>query len=241
MSGWCVWGQAGIHVFCSVRTAQGKLKDGVTSPADTLPNPEPVEFQYPPHYETNIVTALQRLRRDIQANDHKVLAYEGYGKELIKSFRMSPDAYVQLSIQLAYYKLFGKCRPTYESSQTKKYAWGRTEVTRSLSVESLAFCKAMVDPAVSQEERIALGVKAVRAHSAYMSDAVDGKGCDRHLLGLRLVMKPGEKVALFEDPVFKDSSYWYVSTSQITSEYFDGWGWGQGKSRIPPNNSFDTD
>jgi len=40
-------------------------------------------------------------------------------------------------------------------------------------------------------------------------------------------MKEGESAAIFDDPLFKKSSTWHLSTSQITSEYYDGYGWGQ--------------
>ena len=54
--------------------------------------------------------------------------YTGYGKGLIKKFKMSPDAYAQMAIQLAYYRLKGTVRATYESAQTRKFLAGRTEV-----------------------------------------------------------------------------------------------------------------
>ena len=41
---------------------------------------------------------------------------------------MSPDAYAQMAIQLAYYRLKGTVRATYESAQTRKFLAGRTEV-----------------------------------------------------------------------------------------------------------------
>lgn len=41
-------------------------------------------------------------------------------------------------------------------------------------------------------------------------------------------MKPGEpKPAIFTDPGFSKSCHWNLSTSQITSEYYDGYGWGE--------------
>ena len=131
-------------------------------------------------------------------------------------------------LQLAYYKMFGVSRPTYESSQTRKFQHGRTETTRSVSAHSIAWLKAMEDPYVSVEQKAELGRKAVAAHVAYLNDAVEGKGVDRHLLGLRMSLLPGEaKPAIFTDPTYSFSSHWYMSTSQLTSEYFEGYGWGE--------------
>ena len=38
----------------------------------------------------------------------KVLMFHGYGKQQIKKFRMSPDAFAQMAMQLAHHKTFGK-------------------------------------------------------------------------------------------------------------------------------------
>lgn len=42
------------------------------------------------------------------------------------------------------------------------------------------------------------------------------------------MLQPNEKVPdIFNDPVYNKSKYWKLSTSQITSEYYDSWGWGE--------------
>lgn len=65
---------------------------------------------------------------------------------MIKKFKVSPDAWVQLVKQLAFHKMFGRPGVTYESAQTRKYQLGRTEVIRSASNESKAWAEAMLDP-----------------------------------------------------------------------------------------------
>ena len=53
---------------------------------------------------------------------------------------MSPDAFIQLALQLAYFKdSDGKCALTYESSMTRLYLHGRTETVRSLTQEVKEF------------------------------------------------------------------------------------------------------
>ena len=87
--------------------------------------------------------------RVFKADAWQVLHYEGYGKELMKKFKVSPDAWVQLVKQLAFHKMFGRPGVTYESCQTRKYQQGRTEVIRSASNESKAWAEAMLDPDVT--------------------------------------------------------------------------------------------
>lgn len=61
-----------------------------------------------------------------------------------------------------------------------------------------------------------------------MAKAVEGLGCDRHLLGLKFLVEPNEPLpSIFSDPAYARTSTWRLSTSQITSEYYDGWGWGE--------------
>lgn len=44
------------------------------------------------------------LNRAIDNLDFYVYRYKGYGKNFIKACQVSPDAYIQLSLQLAYFK-----------------------------------------------------------------------------------------------------------------------------------------
>jgi len=86
----------------------------------------------------------------------------------------------------------------------------------------------MEDLQVSVEEKVVLCRKALKAHTEYMTDAVAGYGVDRHLFGLKRCLEAGEELPeIFKDPAAGFSSHWYLSTSQLTSEYFDGYGWGE--------------
>ncbi len=193
-----------------------------------LPDPTPLNFETSAAVLEDLANAQSQFRQVIAQHDLRVQAYQGYGKGLIKKFKCSPDAYVQMVIQLAYHKMYGKNRPTYESAATRKYALGRTETTRTVSNESVAFCNAMDDPTVSREECERLLRDAIKAHVQYTQDASDGYGVDRHLFGLKMSLKAGEELPeLFKDPAFTYSSTWYISSSQLSSEYFNGYGWSQ--------------
>ncbi|KAF2154349.1 carnitine O-acetyltransferas-like protein [Myriangium duriaei CBS 260.36] len=194
----------------------------------TLPDPVPIRFQLSPESHEDIGRAQAHFTKVIGEHELRVQAYQGYGKGLIKKFKCSPDAYVQMIIQLAYHKFYGKNRPTYESAATRRFQQGRTETCRSVSEDSIAFCDAMANPEVSAEQCRELFRKALNSHVAYISDASDGKGVDRHLFGLKKLIKSGEQVpAIFQDPTFSYSSTWFISSSQLSSEYFNGYGWSQ--------------
>ncbi|KAG8630300.1 hypothetical protein KVT40_001919 [Elsinoe batatas] len=193
-----------------------------------LPDPTPIRWKLTPENTEDIGRAQAHFTRVIGEHELRVQAYQGYGKGLIKKFKCSPDAYVQLVIQLAYHKFYGKNRPTYESAATRRFQQGRTETCRSVSEESVIFCDAMANPDATAETCQDAFRKALNAHVAYISAASDGKGVDRHLFGLKKLIKSGEEIpAIFQDPAFSYSSTWFISSSQLSSEYFNGYGWSQ--------------
>ncbi|KAF2472973.1 acyltransferase ChoActase/COT/CPT [Lindgomyces ingoldianus] len=193
-----------------------------------LPNPTPLRFTITPELQKDIDAAQAHFNGQIGAHELRVQAYQGYGKGLIKKFKCSPDAYVQMIIQLAYHKFYGKNRPTYESASTRRFQEGRTETCRTVSDESVAFCAAMADHSIPAEKCQQLFRDALNAHVKYITDASDGRGVDRHLFGLKKCLKDGEPVpALYQDPAFSYSSTWFISSSQLSSEYFNGYGWSQ--------------
>jgi carnitine O-acetyltransferase len=193
-----------------------------------LPEPELVRFEVTKDVRTEIDRATKDFAQVIGQHELAVQAYRGYGKDLIKKFKCSPDAYVQMIIQLAYHKMYGKNRPTYESASTRRFQQGRTETCRSVSEASVAWCNAMADPSADSQTRESLFRKAINSHLEYISAASNGKGVDRHLFGLRRLLGPDQEVpAIYRDPAYAYSSSWYLSTSQLSSEYFNGYGWSQ--------------
>lgn len=111
-----------------------------------------------------------------------------YGKAAIKAFRISPDSWAQLLIQLAYARLLrarGERRAggTYEAAATRRFFKGRTEAVRVASAEADAWVASMDDHGVAPEERGRLFRKAVETHVARARRAGNGLGIDRHLLG----------------------------------------------------------
>ncbi|KAJ2725477.1 Carnitine O-acetyltransferase mitochondrial [Coemansia sp. Benny D115] len=210
------------------QTLNGKVDLGSSSVRGDLPQPEALRFVTPPAVVRAVEQAQSRFDKIVDQHQLRVLQYEGFGKDEIKRLGFSPDGFVQMAIQLGYYKLNGTSRATYEAAATRKFAHGRTETCRSVSNESVAFCKTFEDVAATPEAKLAALQAAVKAHGAYAKGCSEGKGVDRHLLGLRLLVQPGEeKPEIFKDPAYANSSHWFLSTSQLSSEHFEGWGFSE--------------
>jgi len=156
---------------------------------------------------------------------------------------MSPDAYIQMVIQLAYFKIYGTCTATYETAQTRKFFHGRTETVRTLSNASKKFVSGMEDTNLSvrfapltygphcfltlllfslsvlqKEKKFEILKLAIDSHVKYMSDASEGKGVDRHLLGLMMCSREKNEPlpAIFSDPSYGVSRHFRLSTSNLT-------------------------
>jgi carnitine O-acetyltransferase len=164
-----------------------------------------------------------------------VQSFQGYGSNFIKKAGYSPDAYVQMAMQLATYRLFGEQVGTYEATQVRPFLHGRTETTRSVSTASEAFVKSMglrpkydEHDATIRKEKLGLLREAVDSHVKYIGKAAKAMGVDRHFLGLSMLVKDGEAApALYSHPLFVRSKRWRVSTSHLTHPKFDNWGYGE--------------
>lgn len=75
--------------------------------------------------------------------DLRILVHNQYGKGFMKKCRLSPDAFIQMALQLAYYRDAGRFSLTYEASMTRLFREGRTETVRPCTIESAAWVKAM--------------------------------------------------------------------------------------------------
>ena len=159
----------------------------------------------------------------VESNDMHVLSFQGYGTTFLKASGYSPDAFVQMAIQVATFRLFGKQAATYESTQVRPFLHGRTETTRSVSFASSEFCHAMglrpkrdSHDSMARTRKLMLLKEATESHVKYSRLAAQAQGVDRHLMGLGLVAEEGEELpALLTHPLHVRSKTWRVSTSTL--------------------------
>ncbi|KDR82388.1 hypothetical protein GALMADRAFT_237669 [Galerina marginata CBS 339.88] len=219
-----------MNEFVLASLSQGKIDLGPEQvDASNLPKVQELVFEVDEKVQTLVKGAETRFDELVGKHDLHVLHYEGFGKNFAKHHKTSPDGTAQLIKQLAFHKMFGRPGVTYESAQTRKYQLGRTEVIRSASSESKAWAEAMLDPKVTDPVHLrTLFSRAATRHIQYANWAADGQGVDRHLFGLKKLLKEGEPIPdLYTDPAYSQSNHWELSTSQLSSSYLDGWGYGE--------------
>jgi hypothetical protein len=70
---------------------------------------------------------------------------------------MSSDAYIQMALQLAWYRQQKYFTATYETALTRLFRHGRTETIRTLSSDSRAFVLGMLDSHASVRVSVVCG------------------------------------------------------------------------------------
>ncbi|ELU18773.1 hypothetical protein CAPTEDRAFT_218503 [Capitella teleta] len=162
-----------------------------------LPPPKRLEWRLAPKVKDAIMTSTFDLDRSINNMDLYVLRFDQYGKNFPKSQNMSPDAYIQIALQLTYYKVHGRLVSTYESASIRRFRLGRVDNIRANTVEALEWCEAMTGRTTAT--------------------TILGYGIDNHLLGLRCMseMSDMDKPEVFKDESFNISNHFTLSTSQV--------------------------
>lgn len=181
--------------------------------------------------QQSIITSGQNAVQAATHSDIRTLWFDEYGADWIKKVgKHAPDAYLQMALQLAFAKTHNKQVSTYETASTRLFKHGRTDVIRSFSDEAYDFVSG-VQAGKPAEELYKLLTAATKAHNSQTRESSTGKGIDRHMTGLRLLMRAedGEAPAIFSDPLFAESQSWRLSTSGLSAgDRFAGTGFGTG-------------
>lgn len=153
---------------------------------DVNTTPRKLEWDMVPELSIAVRFAETRLADLIEQNEFECLDFDFYGKNFITSMGFSPDAFVQMAFQAAYYGLYGRVECTYEPAMTKVFLHGRTEAIRSVSPESVNFVQTFWadHPAEAKVEALK---RACQKHTANTRECAKAEGCDRHLYALYCV------------------------------------------------------
>uniref|UniRef100_A0A669EDY6 carnitine O-palmitoyltransferase n=1 Tax=Oreochromis niloticus TaxID=8128 RepID=A0A669EDY6_ORENI len=213
------WADAPIvgHLWEHVLSMDPKLgytEDGhcVGKPHPNLPGPQRLQWTIP--CQEAIESSLTVARALADDVDCHIIPFTDFGKGLIKKCRTSPDAFIQIALQLAHYRDKGKFCLTYEASMTRMFREGRTETVRSCTIETCAFVRAMVGDETVSPERLRLLKLAAEKHQNLYRLAMTGQGIDRHLFCLYVVSKYLGEDSPFLKELRADDQLNKLSTSQ---------------------------
>ncbi|KAF2640767.1 carnitine acetyl transferas-like protein [Massarina eburnea CBS 473.64] len=180
---------------------------------DVQTTPHKLEWDMIPELSTALRFAETRLADLIQQNEFATLEFPTYGKNFMTSMGFSPDAFVQMAFQAAYYGLYGRMECVYEPAMTKFFYHGRTEAIRPVSDESVDFVKTFwgENPAAAKIDALR---KACQKHTAITKDCAKAQGPDRHMYALYCIWQR----AIDEDGAEMASSDGWDSTRPSSPE-----------------------
>ncbi|XP_016056333.1 PREDICTED: choline O-acetyltransferase [Miniopterus natalensis] len=191
-----------------------------------LPAPRRLRWKCSPVIQGFLASSAEKLQRIVKNLDFIVYKFDTYGKTFIKKQKCSPDAFIQVALQLAFYRLHRRLAPTYESASIRRFQEGRVDNIRSATPEALSFVRAITDhkATVPDSEKLLLLRDAIRAQTEYTVMAITGMAIDNHLLGLRELARDvcKELPDMFTDETYLMSNRFVLSTSQVptTMEMF---------------------
>uniref|UniRef100_A0A674D2E0 Peroxisomal carnitine O-octanoyltransferase n=1 Tax=Salmo trutta TaxID=8032 RepID=A0A674D2E0_SALTR len=181
----------GYYVDQQLKATDGKWKGSET--VRPMPLPEELVFTVDDRVRSDVAHAKQQyFETDLQVVCY---AFTSFGKAAIKQRKLHPDTFIQLALQLAYYRQHGRLGSCYETAMTRRFYHGRTETMRPCTLEAQNWCHTM------------LPGSEFLYHNKLMAEAQNGKGFDRHLLGLYLIAKEEglPMPDLFTDPLYSKS------------------------------------
>nr|XP_061812468.1 carnitine O-palmitoyltransferase 1, liver isoform-like [Nerophis lumbriciformis] len=192
-------------------TEEGHCKGDVNK---GLPHPSRLQWLIPNECQNLIETSYLSAKKIADDVDFHAYLFSAFGKGLIKKCRTSPDAFIQLALQLAQFRDQGEFCLTYESSMTRMFRDGRTETVRSCTSEAVAFVRAMEDH--QNKQRLVLFRNAANKHQNMYRLAMTGSGIDRHLFCLYIISKYTGVESPFLEQVLSEP--WKLSTSQTPQQ-----------------------
>ncbi|WP_432468136.1 choline/carnitine O-acyltransferase [Agarivorans sp. Z349TD_8] len=190
-----------------------------------VPLVEEIEFDLNDDLKQTLCSAEDWFALHVANTQTRVLNFTQFGKNQIKQFGVSPDAFVQLALQLAEYKLYGKCFSAYEAVMTRTFLGGRIDVLYTVSPESMLFIESIGAANCSTEAKKSALIQATRKHVARAKECRFGQGVHAHLLALKYrYTSVGDALGIENLPqIFSDVGYQALTHSIVctstTSEY----------------------
>ena len=195
--------------------------------------PQRLDFDTDAELDRLLTDSTAKLRSMCNTVDYDVCEFRRFGLREMKRLKVSADVFVQMAMQLAYHRLHNRFGTTYETAGTRKFLHGRTETMRPLTKEATVWVESMSRPQTSPVEQRRLFEQVAKKHNWLMKNCSNGQGADRHLLGLKAMMQPGESTEFFSNPLSSPFggviSQWRLSTSPLPPafwRYFIGTGFG---------------
>lgn len=151
------------------------------------PGPVRLVLNRTPELQNLIHLSETRLADLIHQHDYRTLDLK-LDTDYIAKSGFSVDSFLQVSLQIANYTLYGRIANTLEPITTRKFRDARTELIPVQDEEISRLVKLFISNSKSQDKLRAFKT-AVTSHNERYRNAMIGKGFERHLWALVHVIK----------------------------------------------------
>ena len=125
---------------------------------------------------------------------------------------------MQVLIQQALRRYFGKTVPSYENVSQGTFLDGRVEFMPGHWPAVVEFCSAAEDEDTKTSTLRTLLIKAIQQHSTHLARTVRGQGLYRHLSSLKWAVNANEEAPTFlKSPLFDQAGSNLVLTNNLSS------------------------
>uniref|UniRef100_I3K0D5 Carnitine O-acetyltransferase a n=1 Tax=Oreochromis niloticus TaxID=8128 RepID=I3K0D5_ORENI len=199
-------------------TSSMKKPQMMESPVALLPMPQKLHFNITPDIKTAIEEAKQSIDKHAQDLDLRVLVFNHFGKKIPKAHQISPDAFIQMAIQLAYYRIHQQCCASYEAASMRLFKKGRLGVILSTSSASAAFVKSFDDPKKQNSDKRNLLENAIKVHTWNTNMEIRGRTTFGHFLALKVqaIENSIPMPDIYTDTSLDKAFNFLLSTSQVS-------------------------
>ncbi|XP_023238363.1 choline O-acetyltransferase-like isoform X1 [Centruroides sculpturatus] len=156
-----------------------------------------------------------------EGTDLYIMKFAEFGKEFIKKQNINTDIFIQLSMQLAYYRMYQKLASSFASGGLRKFRYGRVSNIRSCSEEVLEFAKHLFDSSVNWGTKFQKFRKAVDKQTEIFTYTLNGEGPDNHLMCLKRIaaLKGLPVPILFEEDFYKNFMNYRLRVYRFHNNY----------------------
>ncbi|EDW12052.2 carnitine O-acetyltransferase isoform X2 [Drosophila mojavensis] len=186
---------------------------------------EPLEWLYFDEVDECVTFWLSTANRTVNELSSRLQLhaqrFDCYGKSMLNAQQLEPDSFVQMALQLAFYRLHRELPAQLETAHLRIFKFGRSEIIRSTSNESFKFVRAMVSEETSIQNRLFALKAAVDYHRQQAMMALKGRGIDRHFFGLEQMAHEHGKALpkFFQSEGYLKSKDFRILSSQLSTPH----------------------
>jgi carnitine O-acetyltransferase len=159
----------------------------VPEPAKPLARIRAVDWSLSKPLKRHLKAADKTIAELRDQRDIETWTVPQLGLKTFKALKISPDAAVQLALQLACNEVTGQIPNIFEPVQIRHFAGGRMDFVMPVTAESVAVVRSLQADNANQFLAVGQIYRAAKAHQNQVMHTKSGRGLVSHLLALNAV------------------------------------------------------